>query len=98
MRMVLRRWNMLVRILWFFGCDFIKLINNLCYWLSVDHDSMYGGRVFGELHSSVRAHIDESGVLTASIVLPDETYHIEVKRINIVFKFYLKACTEQIRR
>lgn len=47
--------------------------------MCADHDSMYGGRVFGELHSSVRAHIDESGVLTASIVLPDETYHIEVR-------------------
>lgn len=48
--------------------------------------------MFGELHSSVRAHIDESGVLTASIVLPDETYHIEV-RICIPFvstmKYYL---------
>lgn len=38
---------------------------------------MYNGRVFGETKSSVRAHID-SGVFTGSIVLPDETYHIEV--------------------
>ena len=45
--------------------------------MHVDHDSIYNGRVFGETQSSVRAHI-EDGVLTASIVLPDETYHIEV--------------------
>lgn len=45
--------------------------------MCVEHDSIYSGRVFGETQSSVRAHIDD-GVLTASIVLPDETYHIEV--------------------
>lgn len=42
----------------------------------LDHDNFYTGRVFGEEHSSVRAHI-EDGILTASVVLPDETYHIE---------------------
>lgn len=41
-----------------------------------DHDNFYTGRVFGELESSVRAHI-EDGTLTMSIELPDETYHIE---------------------
>lgn len=43
----------------------------------LDHGSIYSGRVFGESQSSVRAHIDD-GIMTASIVLPDETYHIEV--------------------
>ncbi|CAD6993212.1 ADAM 17-like protease [Ceratitis capitata] len=42
----------------------------------LDHDSFYTGRVFGELESSVRAHIDD-GLMTMSIHLPDETYHIE---------------------
>lgn len=32
--------------------------------------------MFGETESSVRAHI-ENGILTASIVLPNEIYHIE---------------------
>lgn len=38
---------------------------------------MYNGRVFGESDSTVRAHIDDK-MITANIVLPDETYHIEV--------------------
>ncbi|XP_030081653.1 ADAM 17-like protease isoform X2 [Drosophila hydei] len=42
----------------------------------LDHDNFYTGRVFGELESSVRAHI-EDGTLTMSIELPQETYHIE---------------------
>ncbi|CAD7084096.1 unnamed protein product [Hermetia illucens] len=42
----------------------------------LDHDNFYSGRVFGESDSSVRVHIDD-GLLTGSIVLPDETYHIE---------------------
>ncbi|XP_032596080.1 ADAM 17-like protease isoform X3 [Drosophila grimshawi] len=42
----------------------------------LDHDNFYTGRVFGELESSVRAHI-EDGTLTMSIELPEETYHIE---------------------
>lgn len=41
-----------------------------------DHESIFSGRVFGELESSVRAQL-EDGVLTATIVLPDETFHIE---------------------
>lgn len=43
----------------------------------IDHDAFYSGRVFGEEDSSVRAHIDDHGVLTATVVLPNETYHIE---------------------
>lgn len=41
-----------------------------------DHTNLYRGRVFGELESHVHAHL-ENGVLTASVSLPDETYHIE---------------------
>ncbi|XP_031632985.1 ADAM 17-like protease [Contarinia nasturtii] len=41
-----------------------------------DHDSLYTGRVFGETESSVRAHIEDK-IITANIILPDETYHIE---------------------
>lgn len=53
-----------------------------------DRDNMYNGRVFGETQSSVRAHID-NGVITGSIVLPDETYHIEVSvnLMSISFNF-----------
>lgn len=43
-----------------------------------DHDSLYSGRVFGETKSSVRAHIEDK-IITANIILPDETYHIEVR-------------------
>lgn len=43
----------------------------------LDHDSFFRGRVFGESLSHVSAHIDEGNVLTATIILPDETYHIE---------------------
>lgn len=45
--------------------------------IPLDHDSIYSGRVFGESKSSVRAHIEDK-MITANIVLPDETYHIEV--------------------
>lgn len=45
--------------------------------IHLDHDNFYGGRVFGEVESDVSMHI-EDGVLTGSIHLPDETYHIEV--------------------
>ncbi|XP_065372330.1 ADAM 17-like protease [Calliphora vicina] len=41
-----------------------------------DHDNCFAGRVFGEMESHVRAHI-ENGLMTMSINLPDETYHIE---------------------
>lgn len=42
-----------------------------------DRDNFYTGRVFGETTSDVRVHL-EDGVMTASIHLPEETYHIEV--------------------
>lgn len=42
----------------------------------LNHDNFFNGRVFGEMESHVNAHI-ENGVMTASVVLPDETYHIE---------------------
>lgn len=43
----------------------------------LDHDSFFRGRVFGERVSHVSAHIDDGNILTATIILPDETYHIE---------------------
>lgn len=48
---------------------------------------MFNGRVFGETKSSVRAHID-NGVFTGSIVLPDETYHIEVSFVWLKGVFF----------
>ncbi|XP_065372327.1 ADAM 17-like protease isoform X1 [Calliphora vicina] len=42
----------------------------------LDHDNFFAGRVFGEMESHVRAHI-ENGLMTMSINLPDETYHVE---------------------
>lgn len=42
----------------------------------LDHENFYGGRVFGETESDASIHI-EDGVLTGTIHLPDETYHIE---------------------
>ncbi|XP_017778197.1 PREDICTED: ADAM 17-like protease isoform X1 [Nicrophorus vespilloides] len=42
----------------------------------LDHDQFYDGRVFGEVSSHASLHIDD-GVMTGSIHLPDETYHIE---------------------
>lgn len=45
--------------------------------IHLDHDSFFRGRVFGEISSHVSAHIDDGNVLTATIILPDETYHIE---------------------
>ena len=45
----------------------------------LDHDSFFRGRVFGETNSYVNAHVnEESGLITASIALPIDTYHIEV--------------------
>lgn len=49
---------------------------------------MYSGRVFGESQSSVRAHIEDK-MITGNIVLPDETYHIEV---YIEYIFLLNIC------
>jgi disintegrin and metalloproteinase domain-containing protein 17 len=45
--------------------------------IHVDHESFFRGRVFGEVTSHVSAHIDNSNLITATIILPDETYHIE---------------------
>jgi disintegrin and metalloproteinase domain-containing protein 17 len=45
--------------------------------IHIDHDEFFRGRVFGEISSHVSAHIDDSNILTATIILPDETYHIE---------------------
>lgn len=43
----------------------------------LDHDAFFRGRVFGESVSHVSAHIDDDNVVTATIQLQDETYHIE---------------------
>lgn len=48
---------------------------------SIDHNNLFSGRVFGALESSVRAHIEDK-IITAHIVLPEETYHIEVAQSN----------------
>lgn len=57
--------------------------------LPLDHDSIYSGRVFGESQSSVRAHIEDK-MITANIVLPDETYHIEVSASGCVPKCHIQ--------
>lgn len=52
---------------------------------NADHENFYSGRVFGESDSSVRAHIEDK-MVTGNIVLPDETYHIEVStRIDYIY-------------
>ncbi|XP_047114884.1 ADAM 17-like protease [Schistocerca piceifrons] len=42
----------------------------------VDHENFYHGRVFGEVTSDVTAHL-EDGMMTATVHVADETYHIE---------------------
>ncbi|KAJ8961630.1 hypothetical protein NQ314_005882 [Rhamnusium bicolor] len=42
----------------------------------LEHNDFYNGRVFGESNSHVSLHM-EDGVMTGSIHLPDETFHIE---------------------
>ncbi|XP_045775593.1 ADAM 17-like protease [Maniola jurtina] len=42
----------------------------------IDYDQFYTGRVFGEVTSEVKLHIDD-GVITGIIHTPDETFHIE---------------------
>jgi len=44
------------------------------------NDGFYQGRVFGEIHSHVNAHI-EDGLLTASIITREDSYHIEVREM-----------------
>lgn len=56
-------------------------------YIRLDHESIYSGRVFGETQSSVRAHIEDK-MITANIVLPDETYHIEVNGQNVFFLMF----------
>ncbi len=46
----------------------------------LDRDSFYEGRVFGEEDSDVRAHLEDNGVMTATIRTRNETYHIEVHK------------------
>ena len=43
----------------------------------LDHEDFYHGRVFGEIDSHAQVHIND-GMLTGSITVADETYHIEV--------------------
>lgn len=44
--------------------------------IAVDHENFYDGRIFGETWSDASVHL-EDGVMTATIQLPGETYHIE---------------------
>ncbi|KAL1123060.1 hypothetical protein AAG570_002148, partial [Ranatra chinensis] len=44
--------------------------------VAIDHESFYEGRLFGEVWSDASVHLYE-GMMTATIQLPDETYHIE---------------------
>lgn len=60
---------------------------NMLILLNLDHDQFYDGRVFGEVESHANLHI-EDGLITGSIHLPDETYHIEVKHTG--FSIYLQ--------
>ncbi|XP_022908664.2 ADAM 17-like protease isoform X1 [Onthophagus taurus] len=45
--------------------------------IHIDHNSFYDGRVFGETTSHVSLHMDNDGVMTGFIHLPEEIYHIE---------------------
>ena len=46
--------------------------------VTIDHESFYEGRVYGEMRSRATVNMDvNSGVLTAKIETPDEIYHIE---------------------
>uniref|UniRef100_A0A0A9XMC2 ADAM 17-like protease n=2 Tax=Lygus hesperus TaxID=30085 RepID=A0A0A9XMC2_LYGHE len=45
--------------------------------VAVDHENFYEGRLFGEKSSHASVHLDNDGIMTASIQLPDETYHVE---------------------
>lgn len=64
------------------------VIFNIKIYVSIDRDNFYTGRVFGETASDVRVHL-EDGVMTASIHLPEETYHIEVN-IFYYISFHVK--------
>lgn len=57
--------------------------------MAVDQDDFYGGRVFGETDSHVSLHM-EDGVITGSIHLPDEVYHVEVSPWVLNEAYYFK--------
>ncbi|KYM82905.1 ADAM 17-like protease [Atta colombica] len=48
--------------------------------IHLDHDNFYHGRVFGEIESHAQMHIDD-GIMTGSITILDETFHIEPSQI-----------------
>lgn len=52
-------------------------------YIYIDHESFYHGRVFGEINSHAQVHIDE-GIVTASITISDDTFHVEVR-----YKYYI---------
>lgn len=56
----------------------------------LDHESFYEGRQFGESDSQVNVHMDE-GVMTASIRIGDETYHVEVRNYYLKVSLCLSA-------
>lgn len=58
-------------------------------FINADHEDFYEGRLFGETNSHVSAHL-EDGVMTASIHVGDETYHIEVSEVFSLID--LSAC------
>ena len=49
----------------------------ISFWYFQGENGFYQGRVFGETRSHVNAHI-EDGLLTASIVTKEDSYHVEV--------------------
>lgn len=52
--------------------------------ISSDHENFYDGRLFGEVSSDARVHL-EDGVMTATIHTPEEMYHIEVIILQYMF-------------
>ena len=49
-------------------------------YFSVPRHEFFEGVVSGEKKSTVHAHINNGGILTASIIVQDEHYHIEVRQ------------------
>lgn len=58
----------------------LSFATNHCIVSTLDHEDFYEGRLFGETNSHVSAHL-EDGMMTASIHVGDETYHIEVSQV-----------------
>lgn len=58
----------------------VKQSINLGFFLYIDHENFYEGRVFGENASDVSAHL-EDGIMTATIHTQEDTYHVEVRHI-----------------